>query len=76
MAIITTGSQITNEVMIPTRDELINYMDAIHELILYKAIGIRGYKRSGYVLVCNNDKSKKCKTFVYEFEKNYQDCSL
>ena len=73
---ITTGTQTTNENMSPTKDELINYMDALRELILYKAIGIRGYKPTGYILVYNNNKIKKYETFIHEFNKNYPDYSF
>ena len=33
MATVTTGTQTTNEVIKPTREELINYMDALGNFI-------------------------------------------
>ena len=44
MFTVTTGTQTTYEEMKPTRDELLDYILAISDLILYKAVKINGYK--------------------------------
>ena len=72
----SNGTTTTNNDMIPTRDELINYIDAIRRLIVYKAADIKAYKPTGHRLIYHNDKISGYVTFVDEFAKIYPDYSL
>ena len=59
--------------MILTKYELINYIDAIREVIVFKAADIKSYKYINIMHIYHSDKIKKYESFVDEFEKNYQD---
>ena len=79
MATVTTSTQTTNEEMKPTRDELINYIYAIGDLIAYKAVKINGYKPNKFENVdveYDYEYITKCTKLVDEFRKNYPNSPL
>ena len=74
MATVTTGTQTTNEEMKPIRDELINYIYAIGDLIACKAVKIKGYKPNKFEnvdLEYDCEYIIECTKLVDEFKKNY-----
>ena len=79
MATSKTDISTTNEDMKPRRKELINYMDAISNLILYKALDINGYtpnKFENIDLEYDNEHIIKCTKIVNEFKKNYSNYTI
>ena len=76
MTINANDTPTTNNDSIPFRGELINYIDAIRRLIVFKAADIKGYKLTGHRLIYHHDKISWYETFVNEFAKNYPDYSL
>ena len=79
MAMVTIGSQTTNEEMKPTSEELIDYIYAIGDLIACKAVKIKGYKPNHFenvVLDCDYECMIECTNILNEFKKNYPNSSL
>ena len=72
MATIRTDTQTTNEVMNPTRNELIDYFFAIYQLILPQ-IYINDYKPNNLLLYlgCDNRQNIKYVKTIYEFIKKF-----
>ena len=66
MASITNASSDTNQVEIPTQNELIRYVWAVSKLMLQQALNIEGYKpRKYYHMNCNHNhqEKKQCEKF-------------
>ena len=79
MAMVSTGTQTTNEDIKPTRDELLDYMYAINDLIAYRAVKINGYKVDKFEnVISDNDYEcmTECANIVDEFRKNYPNIPL
>ena len=79
MASITNASSDTNEVEIPTRNELICYVWGVSKLMSQQALNIEGYKpRKYYHMNYNHDhqEKKQCKKILEEFMNNYPNYSI
>ena len=70
-------ASITNEIKLPTRDELLDYVMAISELMSQQALCIDSYKpRKFYPIFVDHEKRMKCEKIVEKFMKNYPNCSI
>ena len=79
MATVITGTQFTNKDMLPTRDELLDYMLAISELMSQQALCINCYKPKKLYSIFryfDHEKRMECKKIVDEFMENYLNCSI
>ena len=74
MASITNASPVTNEVEIPTRNELILYVWAVSKLMSQQALNIKGYKPQKYYHMNYNydsQEKKQCEKILEEFMNKY-----
>ena len=79
MASITNASSDTNEVDIPTRNELIHYMWAVSKLMSQQALNIEGYKPRKYYhmnRIYYHQEKKQCEKILEEFMNTYQNFSI
>ena len=79
MASITNASSDTNEIEIPTRNELIHYVWAVSKLMSQQALNIEGYKRRKYYRmnrIYDHQEKKQCEKILEEFMNKYPNFSI
>ena len=70
-------ASITKEIELPTRNELIECMMAISELISQQALCINGYKpKKFYPIFVDHEKKMECEKINEKFMKKYPNCSI
>ena len=71
---VTTGTQTTNKVKNPTKNELNDYKYALHELISHSVMYIKGYETNRFELMYidyQHEKIMRCAKIAYNFMKKY-----